>query len=119
MAYDDYKTLRVTVNDGVCRATIDHPPINLLDAALIVDLDAFSRDVEADDDVRVVVVSSANDEFFIAHADVALVRRLPAGVLEPDAALPVFSDAGEAFQPLPKAAAAEGEGWGHRGGATI
>ena len=26
MAYDDYKTLRVTVDDGVCRATIDNPP---------------------------------------------------------------------------------------------
>ena len=27
------------------------------------------------------------DEFFVAHADVALIQRLPAGVLEPDAPL--------------------------------
>ena len=119
MAYDHYKTLRVTVKDGVCRATIDNPPINLLDAALIVDLDGFSRDVEADDDVRVVVVTSANDEFFIAHADVALIQRLPAGVLEPDAALPFFSAVVERFRTMPKATIAVIEGRARGGGSEF
>jgi enoyl-CoA hydratase/carnithine racemase len=119
MAYDDYKTLRVAVADGVCRATIDHPPINLLDAALIVDLDAFSREVEADDDVRVVVVSSANDEFFIAHADVALIQRLPAGVLEPDAPLPFFSALVERFRTMSKATIAVIEGRARGGGSEF
>src|SRR5437868_14648776 len=103
MAYDSYKTLGVTVQDGICRATIDHPPINLLDGDLIVDLEGFSREVEADGDVRVIVVNSANDEFFIAHADVALIQRLPSGVLDVDAPLPFFSALVERFRTMPKA----------------
>ena len=35
MAYDDYQFLRVAVDSGICRVTIDHPPINLLDVPLI------------------------------------------------------------------------------------
>jgi enoyl-CoA hydratase/carnithine racemase len=119
MAYDSYKRLRVAVRDGVCRATIDHPPINLLDAELIVDLDAFSREVEADDDVRVVVVDSADDDFFIAHADVALIQRLPAGVLDPAAPLPFFSALVERFRMMPKATIAVIEGRARGGGSEF
>ena len=36
MAYDDYEVLRVHVEGGIARATIDNPPINLLDLALIL-----------------------------------------------------------------------------------
>jgi hypothetical protein len=28
MAYDDYQRIRIEVSDGICRATIDNPPIN-------------------------------------------------------------------------------------------
>jgi enoyl-CoA hydratase/carnithine racemase len=119
MAYDSYKTLKVTVKDGVCRATIDHPPINLLDVALIVDLDAFSREVAADDGVRVVVVDSADDEFFIAHADIGLIQRLPPGVLEPDAPLPFFSALVERFRTMPKATIAVIEGRARGGGSEF
>ena len=77
METEGYSTLRVRVEDGVAFATIDHPPINLFDVALIVEMDRFGREVEADPDVRVVVVDSANPEFFIAHADVGLILQLP------------------------------------------
>jgi enoyl-CoA hydratase/carnithine racemase len=77
MQVEGYTGLRVRVEHGVAFATIDHPPINLLDAALIVDLDRFGREVEADSEVRVVVIDSANPEFFIAHADVNLILQLP------------------------------------------
>ena len=33
-----YATLRVHFADGVARATIDHPPINLLDGELLRDI---------------------------------------------------------------------------------
>jgi len=119
MAYDDSKTLAVTVEDGVCRATIDHPPINLLDAELIVDLDAFSREVADDDNVRVVVVDSANHEFFIAHADVGLIQRLPPGIVAPDAPLPFFSELVERFRTMPKATIAVIEGRTRGGGSEF
>src|SRR5438128_546748 len=119
MAYDGYKTLAVAAENGICRATIDHPPINLLDAELIVDLDTFSSEVAADDDVRVVVVDSANEEFFIAHADIELIQRLPPGILEPDAPLPFFSELVERFRTMPKVTIAVIEGRARGGGSEF
>ena len=55
-----YATLRVQFADGVARATIDHPPINLLDGELLRDIAVFGDRVEHDDDVRVVVFDSAD-----------------------------------------------------------
>ncbi len=74
---DEYTCLRVAVDAGVARATIDNPPINLLDLELMLDLDRLGRAMEADESVRVVVLDSANPEFFIAHADVNLILGLP------------------------------------------
>ena len=74
---ESYRALRIRIEGGIAFATIDHPPINLLDWTLIVELDRFGCEVEADPDVRVVVIDSANPEFFIAHADVNLILRLP------------------------------------------
>ena len=50
MAYDDYQRLRITVADGICRATVDNPPINLLDINLIRELARFAQQVGDDDD---------------------------------------------------------------------
>ena len=46
MAYDDYEVLRIRVDGGIARVTIDNPPVNLLDFALILELDRFGREVE-------------------------------------------------------------------------
>ncbi len=35
MVYQEYQLIRIAVAEGVCRATIDHPPINLLDIPLL------------------------------------------------------------------------------------
>ena len=77
MAYDGYECLRFRTERGVAFVTIDHPPINLFDAPLMGELSHAGTELEADDDVRVVVFDSANSEFFIAHADVTLIQRLP------------------------------------------
>jgi enoyl-CoA hydratase/carnithine racemase len=67
MVYKDYQLIRIAVTEGICRATIDHPPINLLDVELINEIDRLTREVAADDEVRVLIVDSADPEFFIAH----------------------------------------------------
>ena len=77
MAYDGYACLRIDVARGVAWITIDHPPINLFDLVLIQDIDRVGLELEADPAVRVVVLQSADPEFFIAHADVTLIRMLP------------------------------------------
>jgi enoyl-CoA hydratase/carnithine racemase len=75
--YDGFKALRVHVRKGVAWVTIDHPPINLLDQALFLELARLVPAVEADPDVRAIVFQSANPEFFIAHADVNWILTLP------------------------------------------
>ena len=62
MAYDSYELLRVRVDSGIARATIDHPPINLIDLPLIIELDRLGREVEADESARVVILDSADPE---------------------------------------------------------
>jgi enoyl-CoA hydratase/carnithine racemase len=69
MPYSGFETLRVRVDRGVAFVTIDNPPFNLLDHRLRADLEAFARAVATDGAVRVVVVDSADPEFFIAHTD--------------------------------------------------
>ncbi len=77
MAYDAYQCLKIRIDRGVCFATIDHPPINLFDVALMQEIDRLGRELEADDDVGVVVLDSADPDFFIAHADVSLIQQMP------------------------------------------
>ncbi|MFF5898974.1 enoyl-CoA hydratase/isomerase family protein [Streptomyces argenteolus] len=71
---DTYSTLHVSVTDGVAYAIIDNPPINLLDAALMTDLDRFTGAMFAADDVRVIVFDSADPDFFIAHGDMRIAE---------------------------------------------
>lgn len=75
--YSDLAGLRVDVADGAARVVIDHPPINLFDLELMMAFDQLGRTLAADDDVRVVVVRSADPDFWIAHADVAMILDLP------------------------------------------
>ncbi len=75
--HDGYSTLRVAVDAGVAWVTIDHPPVNLFDLGLFVDLTRVFPALLRDDDVRVIVLGSADPEFFVAHADVAWILTLP------------------------------------------
>lgn len=76
MAYD-YQRIRVEQRDGVAFATIDNPPINLMTPELYGELARLAEQIEADGDVRVLVLRSANPEFFIAHFDVEALVAMP------------------------------------------
>jgi enoyl-CoA hydratase/carnithine racemase len=119
MQLEGYTAIRVRVERGVAFATIDHPPINLFDAALIVDLDRFGREVEADLEVRVVVIDSADPEFFIAHADVNLILELPRGPQQAPAELSVFQAMVDRFRTMPKVTIAVIEGRARGGGSEL
>src|SRR5437870_1744250 len=118
MAYDDYGCLHVRCDRGVAFVTIDHPPVNLLDRALMRELDRIGREIEADDAVRVVVFESADPEFFIAHADVALIERLPTDVPKPTT-LGFFHTMVERFRTMPKATIGKIEGRARGGGSEF
>jgi enoyl-CoA hydratase/carnithine racemase len=116
MAYDDYQLIRIAAAGGICRATIDNPPINLLDLQLLTEIGRLTREVAADDEVRVLVVDSADPEFFIAHADVSLITDLPIDDIALHDELSPFNAAMELFRGLPKATIAVIEGTARGGG---
>ena len=72
MAYD-LSLVHVEVTGGIATATVDNPPINLMTLELFGQLAALTEQVEQDPDVRVLVVRSADPDFFIAHFDVELI----------------------------------------------
>lgn len=118
MSYEEFRALRVAVEAGVARVVIDHPPINLFDLTLITEMDRLGRALEADPDVRVVVVESADPDFFIAHADVNLILRLP-NPAAPAAEPSFFQQMVDRFRTMPKATIAKIEGICRGGGSEL
>lgn len=119
MTYD-YPHLTVTVRDGVATVLIDNPPINLMTSGLFRSLAKVSVDLSKDDEVRVVVLRSANPEFFIAHFDVAAILEFPINgeaVEEPE--LGGFDRMCEAYRTMDKVTIAELRGRVGGGGAEL
>lgn len=119
MTADDYTALRVRRDGGVVWVTIDHPPINLLDLTLIQDLARLGRALETDAESRVVVLQSANPEFFIAHADVSLLLALPEDSPSAPDRLGPFHELVERFRTMPKATIGKVEGIARGGGSEL
>ncbi len=115
----DYETLTLEVDDGVGIVTLDHPPVNLLDAAMIGDLARLVNDLPANDSIRAVVVRSADPEFFIAHADLQLIRQLPRDVTERSEELSLFHQVVEQWRTLPLVTIAQLEGRARGGGSEF
>ncbi len=118
--YDGLTGLRVDIDGGVARVVIDHPPINLFDVGLMFAFDELGRRLESDDEVRVVVVSSADPDFWIAHADVGMILQLPRdqGDAEPTG-LNFFHAMVDRFRTMPKATIAQISGIARGGGAEF
>jgi enoyl-CoA hydratase/carnithine racemase len=106
------------VNRGVAFVTIDHPPMNLLDAVLIEELDRVGRSLEHDEDVRVAVIQSADPEFFIAHADINLIREWSAQAPRGQTLGPMHQMV-ERFRLMPKATIGKIEGRARGGGSEL
>lgn len=119
MAYEGYSSLKVAVDRGVGFVTIDHPPINLLDLTLIPDLDRVSRALEADPAVRVVVLQSANPDFFVAHADITLIQHLPPELPPRQEKLGMFHGMVDRLRTMPKATIAKIAGRCRGGGSEL
>ncbi|MCB1700266.1 MAG: enoyl-CoA hydratase/isomerase family protein [Pseudomonadales bacterium] len=77
MSESNYTTLRLRCERGVAFLTLDHGELNLMDMNLLTDLDAALNELEADAAVNVVVLQSANPDFFVAHADLDTIALLP------------------------------------------
>ncbi|HTU71911.1 MAG TPA: enoyl-CoA hydratase/isomerase family protein [Trebonia sp.] len=53
------------------RATIDNPPVNLIDSQTVRELRSLVQAAERDAEVTVIVFESANPDYFFAHWDLA------------------------------------------------
>jgi len=119
MPYDGYDCLKIRVDRGVAFVTIDHPPINLFDLALMQEMDRVGREIEADDSVKVAVFQSANPDFFIAHADVTLLQGLPTDIPTKADTLGPFHIMVDRFRTMPKVSIAKIEGRARGGGSEF
>ena len=73
----DYSTISTRLDEGVLTATISNPPCNVMTSALFRDLGRLVESVAVDEAVRVLVLESADPDFFIAHFDVELILAMP------------------------------------------
>lgn len=119
MAYE-YELIRVAVQDGVAVATIDNPPINLMTTALFRELRHLAEEIETDEAIRVLVLRSANPDFFIAHFDVEALIATPIDT-QPrrEEQLNAFHRMCERFRCMPKATIAQIEGRVGGGGSEL
>lgn len=112
-------TIHTEIEHDVAVVTIDHPPINLLDAAMITDLAVIEPALRADQNVHVVIVRSADPDFFIAHADLELIRDLPRDEHPPGTELAFFHALLERWRTLPQITIAEIGGIARGGGSEF
>lgn len=77
MSYNDYKLLKIRVDRSVLFATIDNPPLNLLNNELYGEFGKLALEVSRDDNVKVIVFDSADPDYFICHYDVRLLIEYP------------------------------------------
>ncbi|MFP6816048.1 MAG: enoyl-CoA hydratase/isomerase family protein [Pseudomonadales bacterium] len=76
MAYD-YELLSVQKRGRVAEVTISNPPINLITRQLYAELSGLSEELRDDPEPTVVVVKSADPDFFLAHFDVEAILSFP------------------------------------------
>ena len=113
-----YRTLHVSQDQSVLWVTFDHGDINLLDIEMIREIDQLSHELEAEETCNVVVFQSSNPEFFIAHADVDLIRSL-GEVVEKPKELNLYVAALERIRKLPMASIGKIAGIARGGGSEF
>jgi len=119
MSYKEYKLLKIRVRGGVAYVTIDNPPTNLITIELVEEFLNFTKEVEKDDKVRVIVFDSADPDIFLAHFDVSVLDELPDEAPPKPTELHEMNQIGEAFRTMPKVSIAMIEGIARGGGSEF
>lgn len=119
MAYD-YNLLSVAVEHRVATVTISNPPMNVITPALYAELAALSSELKADDGLTVVVLKSADPDFFLAHFDVSAILDFPIDKpAERDDQLNDYHQMCERFRTMDKVTIAQIEGRVGGGGSEL
>ena len=110
--------LSVTKADGIARIVLNSPPINLFTFDFFLETMQAISDLAVDDEVRVVLISSANPDFFIAHFDVEAILKFPTDN-PPATELNAYHVMCETLRTMPKATIAVIEGRVGGGGSEL
>lgn len=70
----EFSLLKVRVDRGVVFASIDNPPVNLITRELFRELRQLAVMMEGDQELKVLVLTSADPDIFISHFDVRLLQ---------------------------------------------
>lgn len=119
MAYD-YELLSVEIRGRLGVVTVSNPPINLITLPLYAELAALSVELKADPDLTVVVLKSADPDFFLAHFDVEAILAFPTDTdAQRDAELNEYHRMCERFRTMDKVTIAQIEGRVGGGGSEL
>jgi enoyl-CoA hydratase/carnithine racemase len=119
MAYD-YELLNVAVEGRLATVIVSNPPINLITLPLYMELVALSEELAADPDLTVVVMKSADPDFFLAHFDVEAILMFPTDEpAERSEVLTDFHGMCERFRTMDKVTIAQIEGRVGGGGSEL
>ena len=119
MDYSQCKTMRIAIADGIARVTLDNGEINLFDGQMFKEMSQLAGALAEDDSVRVVILHSANPDFFIAHFDVGQILKYAPDREVSTTDLKPFHIMCEAFRTMPKATIAVIEGRVGGGGSEL
>jgi enoyl-CoA hydratase/carnithine racemase len=64
-----YSTFSLQRDGAILRVTLNNPPVNLLSFKMIGELFQLSGELMVDTQTRVVILQSADPDFFVAHVD--------------------------------------------------
>jgi enoyl-CoA hydratase/carnithine racemase len=114
----NFETFSLSKADGVMTIQLSNPPINLMSGKMVEELFQLTGGLRQDPDVRVIVIESANPEFFVAHFD---LDDMIAAETDPSKAsrypdMNVLQSLGLAWQALPQVKIAKIDGRCRGGG---
>ncbi|MFW6093364.1 MAG: enoyl-CoA hydratase/isomerase family protein [Pseudomonadota bacterium] len=116
----EYELLNVVKQGRIATVTVSNPPINLITLQLFGELSALSRELKADPDVAVVILQSADPDFFLAHFDVETLLSFPSdGEAERDPEPNEYHLMCERFRTMDKVTIARIEGRVGGGGSEL
>ncbi len=116
----DLVGLRIDHSDGVAALVIDNGAINLIDRHLYGSLRRAVDWAAGEESVRVVVLRSANPDYFMAHFDVELILTFPIdGPAERTDELSAFHLMAEQLRSMPKPTICEIDGRVGGGGGEL
>ena len=119
MAYD-YELIDVAIARRVATATISNPPMNVITPPLYAELAALSIELKRDPDLTVVVLKSADPDFFLAHFDVSAILQFPVDTeAQRDQELNEYHAMCERFRTMDKVTIAQIEGRVGGGGSEL